>query len=156
MPNKSWEFVVISGGVDRTVPRSILDQRYRHQLRGFSGNEDGGDYFKMILESKQVVHWFAENRDLIHSKFSSFPTGLSWEGNPDDRSDYPDPKTIIPIDQRPLKVLNADRIRDGRGQWEDRATVFHWCQDNVFCEQLPNGGLTGESLLMILHILFQL
>ncbi len=52
LPNKSWEFVVVSGGSDMTIPRLAMDVRF-HNLRGFGGN-DGGPHFKAIVESPQV------------------------------------------------------------------------------------------------------
>jgi hypothetical protein len=72
--DKSWKFILITGGTDMSIPTSSLDVRQR-PIRGFGGS-DGGKYFQTLIDNPQVIHWFAENRDLLHPKLSSLPTGL--------------------------------------------------------------------------------
>lgn len=120
--NKSWNFVLITGGTDQTTPRSALDSRYR-AIRGFGG-WDGGPYFQRLLNSPQVIHWFMENHDLNADKISTLPTGMSVD-DPDDRTGFP--HQSLALHQRPLMVMKADRIRDGRGQWADRYNVEQMC-----------------------------
>jgi hypothetical protein len=38
--NKSWEFILISGGTDATMPNNSLDSRFKKQNRGFPGYWD--------------------------------------------------------------------------------------------------------------------
>lgn len=124
--DKSWRFVLISGGTDMTVPKASLDVRQK-PIRGFGGN-DGGKYFKLLINNPQLIHWFAENRDILHPKLSSLPTGMASYDQGDNRTDYN--IVSLHVKDRPLLVMNADRIRDGYGQWADRAAVFKLCKGN--------------------------
>lgn len=142
LPNKSWEFVVISGGHDLTIPQLSLDARY-HNLRGFGGN-GGGSYFTRLINHPQVVHWFAENRDIYHPKLSALPSGGDSE-RPDDFSSFPPADSLLPLEQRPLMILNSDRIRSGTGQWQKRLEVAQKCRNNTFCLQ-PNKENSGEGI----------
>lgn len=130
--NKSWSFVLVTGGTDQTIPANTGDVRYgRTGLRGFNDPNSGGAYFQQLVNSPQLIHWFAENRDISHEKMSSLPTGNS-QTHPDDRSDYP--YQVMPLEQRPLSIMNADRIRSGP-QWNKRWQVHAWCTNNSLCLQ---------------------
>lgn len=102
------------------VPRNALDSRFRAQ-RGFGGG-DGGDYWKHLLSNPHVAHVFMENHDLNHEKVSTLPTGMVFfppgeaHNNPDTRADFPARDTVLPLLQRRLSVLVADRTRTGTGQ----------------------------------------
>lgn len=121
----TYRFVLVTGGTDMTVPRQT-DSRYRQAFRGFGGN-DGGRFYQILVESPQIIHWFAENHDLTHPKVSTLPTGMSTGFNPDDRTDFPW-NISIPILQRPMKVLVSDRVRSGTGQWALRREVKDECE----------------------------
>ncbi len=76
----------------------------------------------MLSLSPQVVHWYAENRDRWdHHKFSVLPTGVDDTGFKPEN--YPNASDLVPIHQRPLLVMVADRIRSGTGQWQARGDV---------------------------------
>ena len=127
----SYRFVLITAGTDATVPRSV-DGRFKI-MRGFSLRMDGGPYYQTLLNSPQVIHWYAENHDLTHPKISTLPTGMSVE-HPDDQTDYPtDRSQIVPIQKRPIKVLLSDRVRTGTGTWALRAQVAHMCSNSSLC-----------------------
>jgi hypothetical protein len=121
----SYRFILITGGTDMTIPRQI-DQRYRQSFRGFGGN-DGGKFYKTLLESPHLIHWYAENHDLSHPKLSTLPTGMSTGGDPDSRTDYPRESEITRLSSRPLQITLSDRVRSGTGQWALRAQVKEMC-----------------------------
>lgn len=140
----TWRFVLITSGSDQTIPRNIGDVRYRsHPMRGFSTEEDGGEYFQRLINSPKLIHWFAENHDVTHPKLSTLPTGFSYE---DENSYFNDfhPFTI-PILERPLKVMVSDRVREGRGQWELRATVLELCKQNPTWCLTPFDGAQAQE-----------
>jgi len=99
--NSSYHFVLISGGTDLTIPRSI-DKRYS-TLRGFAASTDGGPYFQTLVRDQRLIHWFCENRDLSHPKLSTLPTGFTFPWT-ELRSDL-DRRNHVPIDERPLKIF---------------------------------------------------
>ena len=69
-----------------------------------------------ILLLWKLLHFMFRN--LFWSlQLSTLPTGMS-VSDPDDRSAFPHQR--LPLHERPLMVMKADRIRDGRGQWADR------------------------------------
>eukprot|EP00601_Ochromonadales_sp_CCMP2298_P016600 CAMPEP_0173229914 /NCGR_PEP_ID=MMETSP1142-20121109/7426_1 /TAXON_ID=483371 /ORGANISM="non described non described, Strain CCMP2298" /LENGTH=421 /DNA_ID=CAMNT_0014158879 /DNA_START=220 /DNA_END=1481 /DNA_ORIENTATION=- len=125
--HENASFVLLSGGTDLTIPRSALDARY-HLLRGFSQNKDGGSYFQRLVNDPRLIHWYCENHDLLHPKLSTLPTGFTMDNM------YRDPLAWAPqnytlLDQRPLQFLVSDRVRDGRGQWADRARAVKLCAE---------------------------
>jgi hypothetical protein len=152
--NTSYRFVLVTGGTDMTVPRQI-DQRYRQGFRGFGGN-DGGQFFRLLVDSPMLIHWFAENRDVLHPKLSTFPTAMSvGGGHPDDATkNLPDPSTILPVTQRPLKVFSSDRVRSGTGQWALRGEVKRLCVSMPeICMTPPDTGGEGISRSDYLELL---
>ena len=72
---------------------------------------EGSENYNRIINSDSVVHWFAENRDVYHPKLSTLPTGLVGD-DVDDMDDFRGIK-YVPIADRPLSVLSADRLRPG-------------------------------------------
>ena len=128
-------------GTDQTIPYSTGDLRpdKKIPLRNFP------DYYEEFIESPNLIHWFAENKDTNHPKLSSLPTGMS---TPDYNDEFyahniPIPHSI-PILDRPLKLLVSDRVRDGSGQWKDRNDVASLCPHISYCLQ-PNAGFHKES-----------
>ena len=96
-----WRFILISAGHDRTIPLSSGDRRYP-PLRGMWM----GANWNRIVDSEQVVHWYAENKDVVHPKLSALPTAMCAE-DADNRDDFPPADTILPLEKRPLKVSTA-------------------------------------------------
>ena len=84
------------------------------------------------MNSDSVVHWFAENKDAYHPKLSSLPTGLVGE-DVDDMEDFKG-ITYVPLSERPLHVLSADRLRNGKW-WICRFILQH---RNSFSFDLSN------------------
>lgn len=199
--NKSWAFVLVTGGTDRSIPNNSMDVRYNKPLRGFersrhtrvnnatnniefinsatSNNSNSHvlrnkyrfgnkakpagkkDYWSVILDSPQVIRWYAENIDRNdHWKFLSIPTGSEWNGA-DSEGSYGSGEnsnsnsnsatinarlssstttstttattgtsttSFVPIASRPLRVMVADRVREGTGQWLRRAEVQKMCK----------------------------
>ena len=155
---KSYRFILITAGVDRTIPSSTGDLRYMSRpLRKF-GSEDSDGWTKLMKDSR-ILHMFAENRDSNHPKVSTMPTGFTLDmldstGQHYNSPDYED-RTILnlPIFDRKLSVLVADRVRDRVGQWADRAHVEEMCIEHSWCEDDGVGGLgmAHDEFLKRLH-----
>jgi hypothetical protein len=136
--NDSFGFVLISGSTDQTVPNGSGDARYkilRNMPQGMSN-------WNRIVNSEKVVHWLAENKDAYHPKLSTLPTGLCGQ-DPDNMKDF-EGIVKIPIKNRPLLVMSADRHRSGT-QWVDRNNVQEWCRNRTFCMD-PSRNSTGSEL----------
>ena len=119
-------------------------------MRGFSGSNDGGKFFQSLVTDHRIIHWFAENHDLTHPRLSTLPTGLTWVSHPDDLSDHPDPESIVPILQRPLKVFVSDRLRGGSSQWNLRLNIATWCEwdsSAAWCEPRGDAELNHKDFL---------
>lgn len=123
---QDWRFVLVSSGSDMTIPRGVLDSRYRNQ-RGF--DQDGGFGFRALVDDPRVIHWFIENHDYDHPKISSLPTGMP----PDVTNSIP--SSIHPLSERPLRFLLIDRVREGTGQWFDRWNVSEMCKNSLYCQR---------------------
>lgn len=152
--DKSYRFVLISGGTDLTIPRST-DVRYA-PLRGFAQTWDGGKYFQALLKDHRLIHWYCENRDLKHAKLSTMPTGFTYPWT-NLQSDLKVP--FIPLDQRSLMVFLSDRVREGTGQWATRAKVASMCRKipkyclhpNVRSSTSSEGGVSHDEYLKLLR-----
>ncbi len=131
--NASARFILLSAGIDMTVPRSFFN--YGPKMRGFSG--DMSSYWGRILNDPRVIHWYCENHDLNHPKLSTLPTGernidalhkhptdflfpltirtaafvSNGRDSLDDFSDHPDRSSVLPIEKRPLKFIVSDKVR---------------------------------------------
>lgn len=152
--NTTDRFVLVSAGLDMTVPRQI-DQRYKQSLRGFGGN-DGGQFFRILVEHPMIIHWFAENRDVLHPKLSTLPTGMSTGTNPDNSlENLPDPSTLIPVTKRPMKIFSSDRVRTGTGQWALRGEIRQLCLSlpDICLTPPDNGGGNGIDRIEYLKLL---
>jgi len=127
-------------GTDQTIPYSTGDLRLdkKHPLRNFP------EYYEEFIESPNLIHWFAENKDTNHPKLSTLPHGLSTVDYSDEfyARNIPIPHSV-PILDRPMKVLVTDRVRDGNGQWKDRNDVALLCPKVSYCLQ-PNNGFHKE------------
>jgi hypothetical protein len=161
---KTDRFVLVSSAVDITIPLGTGDIRpfYRNRIRGFGG-ADGGSNWRAIINDTRVLHWFAENHDLSHPKMSSLPTGYSFEMLAGENQSYVSPEyenkenIKLPLPQRPLKVLTADRLRDRSGQWAARYNVEQMCLNATWChvpfaETIAFNGIPHESFIKELHL----
>jgi hypothetical protein len=136
--DKSARFILYTGGTDMTIPEGSGDVRYGAP-RWFGAHSQG---WESMVKDPRIVHWFAENHDISHPKLSTLPTGFTEENYykplPDGQS-YPSDikalETYVLLDKRPLTVLHADRIRDGRGQMATRAEVEAMCKKIDWCIQ---------------------
>lgn len=126
-------FVLVIGDCDDTTPRQV-DLRYPKVL--------SRKLWYRLLADERILHIFVEHLDeaMLHSnKLSGLPVGINAEEYADQ-----DPDSVLQhvasqeqaaqILQRPLKVLQIDRIRDGP-QWEDRKHVRRLCESawSSFC-----------------------
>ena len=68
---------------------------------------NGAINWARLVEAPQVVHWWAENKDVIHPKLSALPTGMC-DDNPDNMTEFPAQGSTKPILQRPLKVMSRE------------------------------------------------
>jgi hypothetical protein len=120
LPKISDPFVLVTGSEDITIPNQ-LDKRYRP----FNAQEF--EIINRIINDERIIHWFVENRDAPLPKTSSMPIGYVV----DERSSckVPIPEIRVPVCARPLKVLCAHRIREGR-QWQTRKEVTQLCNDH--------------------------
>ncbi|KAJ1421189.1 hypothetical protein B484DRAFT_399583 [Ochromonadaceae sp. CCMP2298] len=117
-------FVLLSGGVDLTIPRSALDSRYQ-PLRGFSKSRDGGAYFQRLVKDPRLIHWYCENHDLQNPKLSTLPTGFAPnEGFRDPMAWAPQDYTLL--ENRNLQFLVSEKEQEGQ-QWAERARVAQLC-----------------------------
>ena len=145
-----YRFVLISGGEDLTVPRSV-DVRFP-TLRGFAASADGGEHYQRLLNDPRIIHWYCENHDMVHPKISTLPTGLKLEIH--DTAVQAIPTSTHYFADRPLKILVSDRVRDGTGQWATRASVMNMCDAlPQFCTR-PTGsedlGVPHQQYLALL------
>jgi hypothetical protein len=118
LPQIPGPFVLVSGSEDVTLPHQT-DRRWRPF--------DDGERTRIgaILEDPRLMCWFAENLDdALHRKFAPLPVGLVWpEGPPAGPwPRLPGEKPVPPLGPRQLRVLCAQRNRDGP-QWEARRRV---------------------------------
>ena len=155
---KHARFILISGGIDRTIPSSTGDLRYKSKpLRDFYGEDSPG--FVKLTNDTRILHWFAENRDADHPKMSTWPTGFTLDmldgtGQKYSSPDYKDRRILNkPIFERNLTVLVADRVRDRKGQWYDRAHVEEMCMAHSWCDDdgVQGLGMDHETFLKRLH-----
>ena len=108
---------------------------YSIRYQALRGMWNGAINWARPIEAPQVVHWWAENKDVIHPKLSALPTGMC-DDHPDNFTDFPDQGSTKPIMQRPLKVMSLDRQRAGP-QFADRAVVEVMCLNSTLCYQPP-------------------
>jgi hypothetical protein len=137
---RSWKFILVTSGSDGTTPNNLLDERYKYPLRGFGVN---GSYFDRLVNDTSVVHWFAENRDQLHPKLSSLPTGVLSHSTLYDHISH----SALPLRSRGLKVMSADRIRAGP-QWSERMHVRELCHNASFCSHPRH---TKGKLVVLSH-----
>ncbi|MTW23150.1 sulfotransferase domain-containing protein [Allochromatium palmeri] len=114
-------FVLLSGSEDVTLPNQY-DQRWPR------ATAEQRQCFDEIIADTRVLHWFAENRDSEHPKLSTLPTGYVFEPGASDQVSLP--KIDRPLQERPLRVLCAHRVRAGQ-QWDLRRRVTARCLSSL-------------------------
>ncbi|KAI8100262.1 hypothetical protein M9435_006747 [Picochlorum sp. BPE23] len=119
-------FVLITGDTDKTTPRQV-------DLR--SGKNLNPEVWKRLHLDNRVIHHFAENLDTRSQDVTPLPVGINAHEFPNENPDYIVEfiRTDIQYDNRPLKVLQIDRIRTGE-QWDERKEVRRLCSEWAFCE----------------------
>jgi hypothetical protein len=129
LPTIEGPFVLVSGSEDVTLPNQ-LDCRWR----GFTAEESGR--IAALLDDPRLVRWFAENLDdRSHPKFLPLPLGMVF---PDSAHSHSVGVPVVtPLEQRPLRILCAHRVREGP-QWDTRRKVTKLCRDELadFCTVL--------------------
>jgi hypothetical protein len=103
-------FVLVTGSSDRTIPRQV-DMRYR------SASKQEKIAFDKIANSRQLIHWYAENLDLdVYQKVSPIPLGLL--GEAEEKKEL-----VLPVNaaqqRQQVSIFCANRVRTG-AQWENR------------------------------------
>ena len=119
LPIISGKFVLITGSEDITIPNQI-DARWRE----FNVAEK--EQISKIIKDERLIHWFAENRDELLPKMSTIPVGYVFTGGESNTIHIDTSKTLIK--DRPLKVLCAHRVREGK-QWELRRNLNNLCNE---------------------------
>lgn len=114
-------FILITGSEDLTIPNQI-DKRWR------AFRPDEKEMINRILEDERLVHWFAENRDVVLPKMSTLPIGYVFS----DQQNNPvavEAQLRLPVTDRPLRALCSHRTRPGP-QWETRRQVTKLCAES--------------------------
>jgi hypothetical protein len=143
LPCLTLQIVLVIGDHDQTTPRQV-DLRYPKVL--------SRKLWYRLLADERILHIFVEHLDeaTLHSnKLSGLPVGINAM---EDANQDPDSvlqhiasqDQVAQILQRPLTVLQVDRIRDGP-QWEDRRYVRRLCESawSSFC--IPAGPTAPSS-----------
>lgn len=124
-------FILYTGGTDMTIPTGSGDARMGFP-RWFGAHGQG---WESMIKDPRIVHWYAENHDMPHAKITTLPTGFTedvyYKPLPVGAS-YPDEESWQPLDQRPLYVLSADRVRVG-AQWRAREEMEKHCKAAKWC-----------------------
>ena len=134
--------VLITSINDETIPVNH-DTRIR-MPEGFTENPNHG-LWPRILHHPMIIHWFLENHSQVDDpKVSTLPIMfVSKTGTTEPDEAYEELMqyyTNAPLWQdRPTLLLSSDRVRDGRGQWADRAIVYKLCLNNSLCTVAYHG-----------------
>ena len=126
-------FILYTGGTDMTIPTGSGDVRMGYP-RWFGAHGQG---WESMIKDPRIVHWYAENHDMPHPKITTLPTGFTedvyYDPLPQGAS-YPDEESWQPLEERPLYVLSADRVRVG-AQWKAREEMEKHCKAVTWCVQ---------------------
>jgi len=108
------KYILITGSEDLTVPTQT-DHRWPKTT------EEITESITRILDSENLVHWFAENLDSrISAKISPLPLGYVFdEATPQSAQEL---KLGKPLAQRRITLFCCHRVREGP-QWEERRHV---------------------------------
>lgn len=119
LPCISHRFVLISGDTDNTLPRQVDRRSPKFLDRGV---------WHALHTDKRIIHHFAENLDELDQRVTALPIGINPGEMPENDADSIVPLIAhnVSLHDRPLTVLQSDRIRRG-AQWLERAHVLHLC-----------------------------
>ncbi len=136
-------FILYTGGTDMTIPTGSGDARFGFP-RWFGSHGQG---WEAMITDDRIVHWYAENHDMPHPKITTLPTGFTedvyYKSLPAGKS-YPDEASWKPLEERPLYVLSADRVRVGT-QWKAREEMEKNCRAASWCVQPADKVFTAHS-----------
>ncbi len=124
---------LIIAGEDYTFPKNT-DKRNPHS-RPFPIEK-----LNQLLNNNFINKIFVENLDSNLPKTYPIPLGI----NPRECStniNYFNQYRNINID-KPLKITNFNRVRDGVGQWKERFDVLKLCETNWNLHYIPTGNLS--------------
>ena len=127
---------IIIAGSDYTFPNCI-DKREIEKGRG----PFPVDKLNKLINHKFINKIFVENLDSHLPKTFPIPLGI----NPKECSTnikYFEPFYKLNIN-KPLKITNFNRVRDGKGQWKERGVVLKLCENNwkehyIDTNEVPN------------------
>ena len=114
-------FYLIAACTDYTFPLGVGDLRYNMYT-------NSQHYISALLDYEYFVHGFIENLDTTaYSKLSPIPLGFLTPLSEID-PDAPDLNNID-FNERDILCMCVHRIREGTGQWADRAIVSELCKN---------------------------
>ncbi len=112
--------VLIIAGADWTFPNST-DKRMPPVTKRAK------NIYLNLVKSKKISHLFVENLDEnIGPKVSPIPLGVNPHVSPVNLNYFLQFENTDMM--RPFKMTNFNRIRDGKGQWAERARVQELCE----------------------------
>ncbi len=135
LPDLPCPVILISGSEDYTIPnqRDLRFPAHDEQVRHSIGK---------ILESRKIIHWYAENLDEKFSpKCSGIPLGIVNETEERTLSSLRGFDFLADA-SRTTRALCAHRVREGP-QWDVRRQVSQWCREHlpehslVLCHEVP-------------------
>ena len=139
-------FVIITGDHDRTTPQQV-DKRYLPALQPGT--------WESLLDDQRVLHLFVEHLDTPapSDRVTPIPLGLNpfeFDGHNADLAlqyavNHTTTDTVVPISQRPLKMIFTNRVRKGP-QWNDRKQAMSICQHLPHCD--IQNRLVGQAAFM--------
>jgi len=141
--DSSARIVLITGDHDATLPQQV-DVRYPHFFQRATWDS--------WLKDERIVHVFVEHLDEASvEKVTPIPLGINPKElagqNADHDVDHMQSTTLdVDILVRPLQALLVDRVRDGLGQWAERARVKTLCGSawKGFCDPSPWPGIPRQ------------
>ena len=126
----SHRFVLITGDHDKTTPRQT-DLRFDVVLRP--------NTWDAWLADPRILHLFVEHLDTHTApahRVTPLPLGLNPSEYPNNNANLARKELagpVVPITNRPVKMLFANRVRDG-AQWQDRVHASTACHALPHCD----------------------
>ena len=135
-------FILYTGGTDMTIPTGSGDLRMGYP-RWFGKHGQG---WESMIRDNRIVHWYAENHDMPHEKVTTLPTAFTEDVYYDPLPagvSYPDQEHWKPLEERPLVILSASRVRQGP-QWKAREDMEKLCKSVKWCVE-PHDGMFARK-----------
>jgi hypothetical protein len=133
---------LIISGEDYTFPNSI-DKRM-----GLKINNDRLQQFKELGEHKFINKIFVENLDQDIANTFPIPLGINPKECPTNILYFLQYENITI--NKPLKITNFNRTRDGKGQWEERSYVNYLCEKYWYKYYIKSNHLTHKEYLKLM------